>query len=73
MKGEKHPRYVSRIKKSCAFCGKEYKVVPSREDSIYCSNKCKSKDLIGKYTGKKSPVCSRVKKVCPVCHKEVYC
>jgi 5-methylcytosine-specific restriction endonuclease McrA len=70
MEGEKHPRYVKKIKKICEFCGEKYIVVPSNKNSKYCSRKCQSKAQIGKYTGKKSPVYSRVKKVCPVCHKE---
>lgn len=70
MEGEKHPSYVNKINKVCEYCGKKYEVIPSKEDSRYCSRKCQSKGQIGKYTGKKSPVYTRVKKTCPVCHKE---
>jgi len=69
-KGKKHPRYVERINKSCEFCGKKYKVLASQKDSKYCSKECQQKGQIGKYVGEKSPVYSRIKKICPVCHKE---
>ena len=45
--GENHPQW-SRVKKNCAYCGKEFMVTNGRKDiAKYCSHKCSTNDNLG--------------------------
>ena len=55
IKGKNHPNWKPKIKKICKLCNKDFEVPPYEKYRIFCSHRCFSKWIIGKFVGKKSP------------------
>lgn len=58
LKEVKHTMFYDRVLVSCAYCGKELLVIPSRvknNQKCYCDFECMAKDYSNRFSGENSP------------------